>query len=182
MEPMMNTKGYREYEVAAEWNGTTVTVRVHDDASIQVGDEQYALRRREGHAHLVDVIHGDIVTPAVVRLDHKGYITISLQGYMYQVAVTDRSHDQWYAIVRAGSQAAVHRVVVKAPMPGLLKSRAVQVGESVRKGQNLFVLEAMKMENAIKAPASGTIVEMSTVEGSAVEKGAVLCVVDTTAQ
>lgn len=177
----MNTKGYREYEVAAEWNDTTVTVRVNDDASVEVGGERYALRRREGHAHLVEVIHGESVTPAVVRLDHKGIIIISMQGYMYPLSVTDRSYDRWYAIVKAGSQASVHRVVVKAPMPGLLKSRSVQVGESVRKGQSLFVLEAMKMENAIKAPAAGKVVEMSTAEGSAVEKGAVLCVIDTTA-
>ncbi|MFM7775276.1 MAG: biotin/lipoyl-containing protein [Candidatus Kapaibacterium sp.] len=177
----MSDKGYREYGVAPEWCDDPLVVRVHDDRSVEVNGERFIMQRRDGHVRLVDVIHGDRSIPAVVRLDTKGSIVVSMQGYMYQVSITDRSYEQWYAIVRAGSQQTTHRIVVKAPMPGLLKSGSVEPGQNVRKGQTLFVLEAMKMENAIKAPVSGFIISTGTAEGSAVEKGAVLCIIDTTA-
>lgn len=50
----------------------------------------------------------------------------------------------------------------------------------VKKGDTLFTLEAMKMENAIKSPIAGTIQHLTAQEGIAVEKGTLLCVVEPT--
>lgn len=63
---------------------------------------------------------------------------------------------------------------VKAPMPGLLLEIKVQKGSQVNKGDVLFVLEAMKMENIIKSPANGTITEVLVKAGQSVEKNQVL--------
>jgi 3-methylcrotonyl-CoA carboxylase alpha subunit len=61
-----------------------------------------------------------------------------------------------------------------APMPGKVLSFAVKVGEKVSKGQPLAVMEAMKMEHTIAAPADGTVAEILYVPGDQVVEGAEL--------
>ncbi|PAW92931.1 acetyl-CoA carboxylase biotin carboxyl carrier protein subunit [Mucilaginibacter sp. MD40] len=65
---------------------------------------------------------------------------------------------------------------IKAPMPGLVLKILVEEGAEVNKGDNLFILEAMKMENIIKAPADVTIRSIKMQPGDKVEKGQVLMV------
>jgi len=64
-----------------------------------------------------------------------------------------------------------------APMPGMIVRYAKQVGDSVAKGDTVVVLEAMKMENALPAPAGGTIKSIHFNSGDSVSKGAVLCII-----
>ena|ERR1700761_5786763 len=63
---------------------------------------------------------------------------------------------------------------VKAPMPGLVLKVFVEEGMEVKKGDNLFILEAMKMENIIKAPADVVVKAVKIKPGDKVEKGQVL--------
>ncbi|MFN4769799.1 MAG: biotin/lipoyl-containing protein [Candidatus Kapaibacterium sp.] len=166
------------YSVTAEWESQPVRVETANGSTMLVQGDTYVVSPRANEPNVVDVTIGTITVPAVARLN-KGTVTISMQGYMYSLQVSDESYAAWYAIVRAGSKASSTKLVIKAPMPGLLKSCNVQVGQAVRKGENLLVLEAMKMENVIKSTAAGTVVEISAAQGTAVEKGVVLCVIDT---
>lgn len=59
---------------------------------------------------------------------------------------------------------------IKAPMPGLVLSINVKEGDTVKKGDGLLVLEAMKMENLIKAQSEGTIKKIHIAKGTKVEK------------
>jgi biotin carboxyl carrier protein len=71
--------------------------------------------------------------------------------------------------------AATHKLdVVKAAMPGLIHSVAVEAGQAVKKGDPLLILEAMKMENIIKSPGDGVVAKVHAVLKSSVEKGQVL--------
>lgn len=63
---------------------------------------------------------------------------------------------------------------VKAPMPGLILSMSVAEGDEVKKGDPLFILEAMKMENVIKSPSDGIIQSIKAAQGDSVEKNEVL--------
>ncbi|MBP6049208.1 MAG: acetyl-CoA carboxylase biotin carboxyl carrier protein subunit [Chitinophagales bacterium] len=63
---------------------------------------------------------------------------------------------------------------VKAPMPGLVLDILVENGQSIQKGDNLLVLEAMKMENIIKASGSGVIKDIKVNKKDAVEKNQLL--------
>ena len=64
---------------------------------------------------------------------------------------------------------------VKAPMPGNILDVRVSAGQSVKAGDILFILEAMKMENEIVAPRDGTLTSVCVSRGQVVETGAVLC-------
>ncbi len=63
---------------------------------------------------------------------------------------------------------------VKAPMPGLVVRVEVAVGDAVRAGQGVLIMEAMKMENELKADVAGVVSRILAVPGQAVEKGSVL--------
>ena len=63
---------------------------------------------------------------------------------------------------------------IKAPMPGMVLKVYVTDGEEIKKGDNLFVLEAMKMENIIKSPADAIIKKIKIKAGDKVEKGQIL--------
>ncbi|MDR1408386.1 MAG: biotin/lipoyl-binding protein [Tannerella sp.] len=63
---------------------------------------------------------------------------------------------------------------IKSPLPGIILSIDCKVGDAVKKGQKLLVLEAMKMENAIPADQNGTIVEIKVNKGDSVLEGSEL--------
>ena len=66
---------------------------------------------------------------------------------------------------------------VASPMPGTILSVNVSNGQAVKRGDILFILEAMKMENEIMAPCDGTVSAVSVTTGASVETGAQLCVI-----
>lgn len=65
-------------------------------------------------------------------------------------------------------------IAVKAPMPGNVIKINVKVGDAVKKGQALCILEAMKMENDIPAPQDGTVASIEVAQGASVATDAVL--------
>lgn len=71
----------------------------------------------------------------------------------------------------AGSEGAVK---VNSPMPGKILSVKSSVGQAVKRGEVIMILEAMKMENEIVAPSDGTIASINVNEGASVEAGSVL--------
>lgn len=64
---------------------------------------------------------------------------------------------------------------IKAPMPGTILKVNVTNGQSVKKGDTLMILEAMKMENEIPAPCDGVVASVNVNNGASVETGTVLC-------
>ncbi len=65
-------------------------------------------------------------------------------------------------------------VKVNSPMPGKILSVKASVGQAVKRGEVIMILEAMKMENEIVAPSDGTIASINVNEGASVEAGSVL--------
>lgn len=63
---------------------------------------------------------------------------------------------------------------IKAPMPGTILNIKVSAGSSVKKGETLLILEAMKMENEISAPREGVVSEILVSKGASVSTGDVL--------
>ena len=66
---------------------------------------------------------------------------------------------------------------VTSPMPGTILDIKVSQGASVKEGDVLMILEAMKMENEIMCPCSGTVASVNTSKGASVESGTLLCVI-----
>ena len=69
-------------------------------------------------------------------------------------------------------------VKVTSPMPGNILKMNVAVGQQVKKGDVICVLEAMKMENEIQAPCDGVVSGLAVTNGATVEAGTAICFVN----
>jgi len=107
-----------------------------------------------------------------VRPSRDGYL-VDIRQRTYHVRLRDELD---LIIEKLGLRDAArdHSGQVTAPIPGLITSVVVAVGAEVDAGEQLLVLEAMKMENEIAAPVSGTVAAVHVSPGDAVEKGTLL--------
>lgn len=103
----------------------------------------------------------------------RGVYTLWIDGFRYEVEALD---ERTRAIreLSGASAGASGPAPLKAPMPGMIVRVAVQAGDQVVPGQSLVVMEAMKMENELRATAPATVKSVLAVPGTAVEKGALL--------
>ena len=117
---------------------------------------------------------GDEVHRVVARTGAtRGRFTLWLDGFRYEVEALDERTRAIRALSGAGKE-ALGPAPLLAPMPGMIVRVAVQVGDTVEPGQSLVVMEAMKMENELRATSAGTVKSVLAQAGAAVEKGAVL--------
>jgi pyruvate carboxylase subunit B len=100
-------------------------------------------------------------------------------GERRAVGVVDERTRQIQALTGRRA-AAPHTGAVLAPMPGLVVRVEVAVGDRVGPGAGLVVVEAMKMENELRAPRAGVVTAVHVAAGAAVEKGALLVTLELT--
>ena len=116
-----------------------------------------------------DEVHRIIVRRGATR----GRYTLWVDGFRHEVEALD---ERMRAIRElAGATAGpTGPAPLVAPMPGMVVRVQVQVGDVVQPGQGLVVMEAMKMENELRATAAATVKAVVVQPGTAVEKGALL--------
>ena len=111
---------------------------------------------------------------------------VCVNGTEYEVTVEEMTAGEASAVRSASKTeaapapaaapaAAGEGETITAPMPGTILAVNINVGDAVKKGQVLFILEAMKMENEIMAPHDGTVTAIGTTKGSSVNSGDLLC-------
>ena len=110
----------------------------------------------------------------VVNIDRAAKTAeIKVNGNTYHIT----ARDQFDALLEQMGLSNLNSAKIselKAPMPGLVLKLFVQEGSEVKKGESLFILEAMKMENIIKAPADAVVKAVKISAQDKVEKGQVL--------
>jgi biotin carboxyl carrier protein len=118
------------------------------------------------------LIDGASYTAGVLERD--GACVVEIGGEWYDVTVEEQMRH--VLRTRGGvGQGARSRTLI-APLPGKISRVAVQPGATVKAGDTLLVIEAMKMENEFKAVAAGTVAEVRVAPGQAVNAGDVLLV------
>lgn len=154
-EHRFSIKNINLIEHTAEVNGTPVRFdfkHIHGDLySLLVNDRSYSVQ-----------INGD-----------GGQDEIRLGPHIFNVVVED-ARSAALRRLKTQTQPANSDVNIKAPMPGLITRILTAPGETVKAGQALIVIEAMKMENELKSPTDGVIAEVLAEAHSPVEKGAAL--------
>ncbi len=103
-----------------------------------------------------------------------GAVIVFIDGHRFEVEIRDPR--RW---ARQGArQGAEGRLNVTAPMPGKIVRLLVAVDDIVPAGQGLLVMEAMKMQNELKAPKAGRVVSLTAREGATVAAGDVLAAIE----
>ncbi len=110
----------------------------------------------------------------VVEETRQGY-RVTLGGRTFDVRVADE-RELRLAGSRTGPSTPAGELPLKAPIPGMVVRVLVRNGDAVTPGQPLVILEAMKMENELRAPRAGTISDIKIKAGERVEQGAVLLI------
>lgn len=111
-------------------------------------------------------------TPYKVELEQKAATTIKVATP--KPAAAPRTATGEKVIAKAAPATAAGGTAVKAPLPGTVLDINVTVGQEVKAADTVVTLEAMKMENAIKAGVDGKVASISVAKGDAVLEGAVL--------
>lgn len=133
-------------------------------------------------AHLADIDGTPVRLVTIGREVHRvvarrgvtrGSYTLWVDGYRFEGEALD---ERTRAIrdISAASSKASGPAPVNAPMPGLVVRINVAVGDRVQAGQGVVVMEAMKMENELRASSAGVVKAIHAEVGKAVEKGKVL--------
>lgn len=152
-------------EVVVEIEGERITV---DGAIVGSGHLNALPGTPIRHLMLDGASHALIVEPA-----GRGLWAVGSKGERHEVEVIDERTRHIRSLTGAGQKAS-GPPVLKAPMPGLVVRVAVEPGQQVEPGAALVVLEAMKMENELRATSAGTVKGVKAQPGQAVEKGQVL--------
>ena len=151
MDKYLVTIGESEYEVTAE--------QMEGLDLIQTTDREYHLLH-DGKAYHCELLDFDAQTKT---------LNLRLNGRPHQLKVGDR-YDQMVKQLGLNVAASQSSSDVFAPMPGLILEVMVTAGQEIEAGTPLLILEAMKMENVLKADGAGTVKSVVVKQGEAVDK------------
>ncbi len=157
---------------------TTIKERKFDielDGATSINEKQVvtAFSRTADGAYLI-TLNGKKTIADLVRIDKENkVVTLRMNGLKIQVQIKEPID---LLLEKLGMKNVSSKKLnnLKAPMPGLVTKIMVNVGDDVKQGEPLLILEAMKMENVFKAAADVTIKSIKISEKQAVEKGAEL--------
>ena len=118
-------------------------------------------------------IGGEVHRVVVQRGSGRGKYSFWVDGYRFDIEALDERTRQIRDVAAASAPPSGPAPIV-APMPGLVVRVRVAVGDKVEAGQGVVVMEAMKMENELRATAPGVVRSIEIEPGTAVEKGTLL--------
>ncbi|MBI4789584.1 MAG: biotin/lipoyl-binding protein [Chloroflexi bacterium] len=152
--------------------------------TIEVGPNNTVLI--DGEPHTVDFRGIDGTTLFSLLMDNTSWeVLVERNGDEYRVLIDGELHvvnvqdERTRKLAKAAAKAAAQpgEVLLKAPMPGLVRGVNVNVGDSVEARQGAVILEAMKMENELRVPRAGVVKEIRVKPGDKVDQGQVLLVI-----
>jgi biotin carboxyl carrier protein len=153
----------QDFEIAPANDKLLVNGEVVDWDFVRISSEYFHLLIKN-RSYRAEVIKADRHTKSFV---------LKINGKVYAVELKDK-FDLLLEKMGLNNGLAGKANNVKAPMPGLIVDLRVKAGDKVKPGDALLILEAMKMENMIKASAESIVKSVKVVKGDSVEKNQVL--------
>ncbi|MEL7452628.1 MAG: biotin/lipoyl-containing protein [Pseudomonadota bacterium] len=162
-------------DLPADW--TVILGSEHHAVNMALGDGEATLSRNGGKAHtlVTDWVPGTNLFEAVLDGEpfavsfsqRKGGLFVRHRGAALPVIVCSPRHGELYHKLPEKVAPDTSKLII-SPMPGLVVSMDVQVGQEVKAGEGVCVVEAMKMQNIIRAEANGKVSAIHVDAGAAV--------------
>jgi biotin carboxyl carrier protein len=151
------------YDVELDSKGITLNNELKDISFASLGNNQYniLLNQKSYNVELVSINHENKTA------------SLKVNNRIYDCEIKDQFDDLLKSLGLDNLNAKKINDI-KAPMPGLVLKVLVTEGQEFKKGDNLLVLEAMKMENILKAPTDGIVKSIKIKPGDKVDKNEVL--------
>ncbi|MDX2154665.1 MAG: biotin/lipoyl-containing protein [Bryobacteraceae bacterium] len=167
---------------------------------IQLGERTGRLETRNGRFELQWSDGAHVAGEASVAEVEPGIYSVLLEGRSFEAKIVPATpahpEDRTWMVDIGGNRFAIEafdprsrrgrhasgpgegRQTISAPMPGKIVRVLVTAAEPVEAGQRLLVVEAMKMQNEVKAPRAGVVAQVNVAEGATVAAGDVLVVIE----
>ncbi len=161
---------------AAEIEGRQVSIELDErDQRVRatVNERAYELDVLRPEAGVYLIFAGTQVYEARVSSTEPGTFTVTLRDRVLVTKIIDRKHRR-----RGAEPSGDGQQTLTAPMPGKVVRLLLGAGAEVEAGQGVLIVEAMKMQNEIKSPKSGHVVEVRVQEGDTVNANQVLALVE----
>jgi biotin carboxyl carrier protein len=141
---------------------------------VKLGEQTFQVDLRQTHGSSFLALVGNRTFDFSISAEGDDLLLISRHG-VNRVTLVDRSRRRLHA---PGERVITGRVELKAMMPGRVVNVLVKPGDNVAAEQGVVVVEAMKMENELKTPKAGKVIEVRVSVGQAVEKGEILAIIE----
>lgn len=153
---------------------STRSIKILNEETIQIDKEifNYKLIKLSEKKYLLKY-NNKIFEVLLVNYSNDNY-EIIIDNKQFKINILTTLQSKAVELLQSANMNKTHFKEIKSPMPGLVVKINKVKDEKVKKGETIVVLEAMKMENEIKAPADGTIAEIYIKTGSAIEKNILL--------
>jgi biotin carboxyl carrier protein len=158
-----------------------------------VGEDQYMIEIGDGGRLIVN---GDPVEVDFARIGKEGLSLLLVNNESFE-GLVESHEDLWHVLFRGDlyevqvnderaqllkaratlAAPETGEIPIKAPMPGLVVGIPVAVGQEIKKGDNLIILESMKMANELKAPRDGKVDRINVKQGDSVDQNQILLVI-----
>jgi biotin carboxyl carrier protein len=165
MAAIISTIGGKQFE----W-------RFDDDGSVFLAGQKVAVEVQRISKHGLSILFDGKSYHAVVNRNDLKY-DVLISGNSYAVASED-STKRFVSQLLSGSRHRSSIMEVRSPMPGMVVRCEVREGSPVKVGDGLFILEAMKMENEIRANNEGVVKKIHVADRQVVEKGELLMIIE----
>jgi biotin carboxyl carrier protein len=157
-------------------DGREYEVLIGPDGVIGVEGFTGAINVQAVNGSLYSVLIDSVSTQVIATRNGREYQVLLKHNQVDAQVETER--DRLLKKYATSANAAHTRCQVHAPMPALVVKVEVNVGDEVKNGQSLVILEAMKMENEIRSHQAGRVKEVYVTYGKAVEKGELLVLLE----
>jgi len=152
-------------------NGQQYDIDIDKDGNVLVNGQPRHVDFLQLDATLFSVITDSRSLEAAIE-ETRGKQQVLIGGHLFEAQVQDER--TFLMMTSRKGQLGAESGEVVAPMPGLIVGVQVSVGDEVRKGQTVIILESMKMQNELKASVDGVIDKIVVQQGQTVDKDAVL--------